>query len=57
MEDYKKIIDGGLKAVNRDGETEKGPFTKVIYIMSDVSLIPLWKPDLDDKVAGKYELE
>lgn len=57
MEDYQHIITKGIKAINISDTVEKGPFKKVIYILVDKSLVPLWRPALEEKVPGNYEVE
>ncbi len=57
MEDYQKIIVNKLIAINQSDAVEKGPFNKVIYIVNYADLKPLWKPDLDVKIPGNYEVE
>jgi len=57
MEDYAHIINNARIAVNQGSLTTKGPFTKVIYIISDKSLIKIWEPILKTYLAGIYQIE
>jgi Domain of unknown function (DUF4157) len=57
MEDYYSIILNKRVAVNQSDLVVKGPFTGVIYIFSDKSLISLWAPSLKELIPGKYKAE
>jgi len=57
MEDYAIIIKNKIKAINESDTVEKGPFTGVIYIFGDKTLIKVWDPTLKDKLRGIYKAE
>jgi hypothetical protein len=53
MDGYAYVLGQRLKSIQSQGEvTYKGPFTEVIYVFNDKSLIPLWKTELERRIPS-----
>jgi hypothetical protein len=55
MQDYKTIIQSGLKSIDVDGLALKGPYIGVYYMFNDKSVIPLWRDALINNLGGLYK--